>query len=87
MLGVLATLKVQSGKEREFEQAFLEMREAVIKNEPGNKLYDIFRDPKNPGTYIVMEEYVDKEAQDAHGKSDHFKAGGAKVGACLSCGA
>ena len=34
-------------------------------------------------TYIVMEQYIDQESVDAHGKSDHFRAAGAKLAECL----
>lgn len=30
-----------------------------------------------------MEQYIDQESVDAHGKSDHFRAAGAKLAECL----
>jgi len=32
----------------------------------------------------VLEQYVDQAALDAHGKTDYFKAIGAKMGGCMA---
>ncbi|MEP0728286.1 MAG: antibiotic biosynthesis monooxygenase, partial [Parasphingorhabdus sp.] len=34
--------------------------------------------------YKVLERYVDQEALDAHGKSDHFRASGPKLAPCMA---
>ena len=83
-VGIVATLKVQSGKGGEFEQVFAGLAAQVRANEPGNKLYQIFKSRKDADTYIVMEIYQDQAALDAHGKSDHFKAAGPKLGPTLA---
>ena len=38
-IGVVATIKIQAGKNAEFEAVAKEMMAAVRANEPGNKLY------------------------------------------------
>lgn len=78
-IGVIATLKVQPGKGGEFEQVFRDLAAQVRANEPGNKLYQVFKSRKDADTYIVMEIYADQAALEAHGKSDHFKAAGPKI--------
>ena len=78
-IGVIATLKVQGGKGQEFEKVFGELAGQVRANEPGNKLYQVFKSRKDADTYIVMEIYADQAALEAHGKSDHFRAAGPKI--------
>jgi|SRR5690606_2705412 quinol monooxygenase YgiN len=83
VIGIVATLKIQAGKEAEFEQVFGELRNQVKANEKGCLQYDFFKSKSEPSTYIVMEQYATQADLDAHGKSDHFRAAGAKFGALL----
>src|SRR5579872_6442776 len=82
-IGVIATLKVQDGKGADFEAVFRDLAGQVRANEPGNKLYQVFKSRKDANTYVVMEIYEDQAALEAHGKSDHFKAAGPKLGPTL----
>jgi quinol monooxygenase YgiN len=82
--GVVATLKIQDGKEAEFEDIFRGLMGEVRAHEPGNHLYRVFRSRKDKGTYVVMEIYQDDDAMKAHGKSDHFRAASPKIGATLA---
>ncbi|MCP5433214.1 MAG: antibiotic biosynthesis monooxygenase [Alphaproteobacteria bacterium] len=84
MIGIVAKLKVKPGSEAAFEAAFQELAAAVRKNEPGCKLYDLFRKAGEAGTYYVQEQYTDKASADAHMKSDHFRAAGAKLAPTLA---
>ena len=83
-IGVIATLRVQEGKTAEFEAVFGDLAGQVHANEPGNKLYQVFKSRKEANTYVVMEIYADQSALDTHGKSDHFKAAGPKLGPTLA---
>jgi quinol monooxygenase YgiN len=83
-VGVIATLKVQEGKEKDFEAIFRDMAKAVRANEPGNKLYQVCKSRKEPNTYVVMEIYENDDALKAHGTSDHFKTIGAGLGPTLA---
>lgn len=83
-VGVIATLKAQEGKEAEFEAAMGELGRAVRANEPGNKLYTLFKSRKDAGSYIVLEIYDSEDALKAHSKSDHYRSVGRKVGATLA---
>ncbi len=83
MRGIIATIRIKPGTDADFEKVFLELRAAVHANEPGNEYYDIFKSDEE-NTYVIMEKYVDAAAQEAHGKSDHFRTLGAKMGPFLA---
>ncbi|MEE3294803.1 MAG: putative quinol monooxygenase [Pseudomonadota bacterium] len=83
MVCVLATLKVKEEKISEFEEIFIELTGQVRSNEEGNIFYQIAKDREQENTYVVLEHYNNQDSVDAHGKSDHFRAAGAKIGACL----
>ena len=82
MLGIVATLKVKPGMEREFEAVAKELAAKVNANEPGCRLYALHRreDTGDAPTYVFMERYVDQAAVEAHRATDYFKALGRKMG-------
>lgn len=82
-IGIIATLRVQPGKEAEFESVFAELAPAVAANEPGNSYYRLFRS-EEAGVYKVLECYDDGAAVEAHRASEHFRTLGAKLGPCLA---
>lgn len=82
-IGVIAILRVQSGKEAEFESIFTELVAAVHANEAGNSYYRLFR-TDDKGVYKVLECYDDQAALDAHRASDHFRTIGARLGPCMA---
>jgi quinol monooxygenase YgiN len=84
MIGVIATMKIQDGKNAEFEQAFTDLAAQVKANEPGNFAYQLCRSRTDPQTYKVLELYASQEALTAHGQADYFKAAGPKLGAVLA---
>src|SRR3546814_14749325 len=81
-IGVIATLRVQPGKEEAFEAVFAELAAAVRANETGNSYYRLFRTIE-ASVYKVMECYDDAAAVEAHRASGHFRDLGAKLGPCL----
>ena len=83
-IGVIATLKVQPGKGEELEAVFRELAAQVRADEPGNRLYQLCKPRKEADAYVVMEMYDNQAAIEAHGKSEHFRAAGPKIGACLA---
>jgi quinol monooxygenase YgiN len=83
-IGIIARLTIQPGKNAEFESIFVELQAAVAANEPGNNFYALHKSRTDENQYIVLEQYVDQAAIDAHGASDHFKTIGAKMGSCLA---
>ena len=82
-IGIIATLKIQAGKGAEFEAIFAELEAAVSAKEPGNNFYACHRTDDDT-VYVVMEQYKDQAAVDAHGASDHFKSIGAKLGGVMA---
>ncbi|MGA9720897.1 MAG: putative quinol monooxygenase [Candidatus Binatus sp.] len=81
---VIAKLKVQPGKEAEFEAACKEMIATVRTSEPGTLAYILHKNLKDPTEFIYYEVYQDAAALEAHGKTDHMKAFGGKIGALLA---
>ncbi|MDP4765742.1 MAG: antibiotic biosynthesis monooxygenase, partial [Pseudomonadales bacterium] len=83
-IGVVAKLAVKPGKNAEFETIFGELQAAVAANEPGNNYYGLHRSRSDAQAYIVLEQYADQAALEAHGASAHFKEIGARMGSCLA---
>lgn len=83
-IGLIARLTIQEGKNEEFESIFKELMAAVAAHEPGNNFYALHRSSESDTSYIVMEQYVDQEALDAHGKTEEFKSIATKLGGCMA---
>ncbi|MBL6937290.1 MAG: antibiotic biosynthesis monooxygenase [Alphaproteobacteria bacterium] len=83
-VGVLATIKIKEGTNEAFEAVAKELMAAVHANEPGNKVYQFCKSKSDPTTYVVMEIYADQAAFEAHGKTDHFRAIGPKMGPSMA---
>lgn len=83
MIGVIATLKVQDGKQAEFEAIFADLSAQVRANEPGNQAYQLCKSRTDATIYKVLELYADEAALKAHGASDYFKAAGPRLAAVL----
>ncbi len=79
MIGIVATIKVKPGMEKEFEAVAKELVAKVNSSEPGCKLYALHHG-EAPQTYVFMERYADQAAVDAHRVTDHFKSLGRKMG-------
>jgi quinol monooxygenase YgiN len=84
MIGVVATIRIQPDKAADFEAVFRTLTAAVRANEPGNIAYQLCKVKGSDDTYKVLELYADADALKAHGASDHFKAAGPGIGACLA---
>ena len=83
MIGIIATLKVQEGKNAELEAVFHDLAAKVKASEPGALVYDLFKCRSEPNTYKVMEAYRDQAAFEHHASTDYFKAGFPRLKACL----
>jgi quinol monooxygenase YgiN len=84
MIGIVATLKVQDGKNADFEAVFLELAGKVRANESGNLLYQLTKSRTDATVYKVLELYKDQDALAAHGGTDYFKDLGRKMGAFMA---
>jgi quinol monooxygenase YgiN len=81
---VIAKLKVKPGSEAAFEAAGKEMIGTVKTAEPGTLTYILHKNTKDPSEFIYYEVYQDQAAFDSHGKTDHMKAFGGKIGTLLA---
>ncbi len=68
---VIARYRARSGEEHRVEEALRKMVEPT-RAEPGNLDYQVFRDPSQPGVFVLFERYADESAFDAHRASPHF---------------
>jgi quinol monooxygenase YgiN len=84
MIGVVAELTVNEGQQAEFEKVASELVAAVNANEPGCKLYRLFKVRDASTEYVFMEQYQDQAAVDAHRASEHFKRLGRAMGPFLN---
>jgi quinol monooxygenase YgiN len=73
MITVIATLKVQLGKEKEFEEAARPLLEHVRQHEPGTREYVFMRATGDPTSFAFYEVYDDEAAFAAHGSSEPMK--------------
>ena len=83
-IGIVATMKIQDGKNAEFEAFFTELAKQVRANEPGNIAYQLTKSRKDPQEYKVLELYTDQDAVTVHGQTDYFKAAGPKFAGVLA---
>ncbi len=84
MIGVVAKLKIQDGKQGEFEQVAKDLMAQVKANEPGCLTYQLYKTKGSDTEYVFMEQYASADALKAHGQTAYFKAAGPKLGAVLA---
>lgn len=84
MIGVVAKLKIQDGKQDEFEQVAKDLMAKVKANEPGCLTYQLYKARGASTDYIFMEQYASADALKSHGQTEYFKAAGPKLGAVLA---
>jgi quinol monooxygenase YgiN len=84
MIGVVAELTVNEGQQADFEKVASELVAAVNANEPGCKLYRLFKVRDASTEYVFMEQYLDQAAIDTHRASEHFKRLGRAMGPFLN---
>ena len=84
MLGAVAELTIQDGKQADFEKVALELEAAVAANEPGCLYYKLFKVQGQSTQYVFMEAYQDSAAVEAHRASEHFKRLGRAMGPFLN---
>jgi quinol monooxygenase YgiN len=67
-------LKPREDKEEPFERLLKELVRNVRQHEPGTTLFQLVRSQSAPRTYLVIEQYADKDALAAHSKTEYLKA-------------
>ena len=61
MIGIIATMKIKEGTNKDFEEVASRLQSAVTENEPGVVYYHWYKG-QDDTTYVVLERY---ESQDA----------------------
>ncbi|WP_328471168.1 antibiotic biosynthesis monooxygenase [Actinoplanes sp. NBC_00393] len=69
---VSATWTAEPGQEAVVLDA-VEKLTPLSRAEPGNRFYQAYQDPAEPGVFRLFEIYDDEDAYAAHGASEHFK--------------
>lgn len=69
---VSATWTAQPGSEEVVRDA-IENLTPASREEPGNRFYQAYQDPAEPGIFRLFEIYDDEDAYAAHGASEHFQ--------------
>lgn len=72
MIGMIVGLTIAPGSGDAFERAFAVQAAAVRANEPGNRLYELFRSQTVPDSYTLVEIYEDEAVLAAHRASPHM---------------
>jgi len=70
MIARLKIIRTKEGMESEYERLFNELDAHVKANEPNSLSHELYRSPKNPRDYIVVEKYTDQSAADLHTESE-----------------
>jgi quinol monooxygenase YgiN len=69
---VCATWTAQPGKDDVVLDAITKLT-PPSREEPGNRCYQAYQDPAEPGVFRLFEIYDDEAAYAAHGASAHFE--------------
>lgn len=72
---VVATWVAEAGEE-DAVAAAIERLVGPSRAEPGNLLYLVHRDPRDPRLFFFYEQYRDEASYQAHGVSEHFQRDG-----------
>jgi quinol monooxygenase YgiN len=57
----------------QIEPIFRELIEATHKNDKGCIEYRLYKDPKEEGAFVFIEEWESQEALNSHAASEHYK--------------
>ena len=71
VINVIVTLQVRSGMEARAEGLLRELETETTENDPGCLRYQWYR-AEQPGTYYLLERWIDQAAIDAHFKAGHM---------------
>lgn len=66
MITMVIRIKIQEGKQADFEAAAVEQVKRVRQREPGTILYTLVRSQSDPTEYYFLEAYRDEAALNEH---------------------
>jgi quinol monooxygenase YgiN/catechol 2,3-dioxygenase-like lactoylglutathione lyase family enzyme len=78
-----ATLRAKPGQEQRLESLFETLIARVSDNEPGCTIFQYVRNPDEPRSYLVIEQYEDQAALDFHRATDHLSEFIAQMPECV----
>jgi quinol monooxygenase YgiN len=81
-LALLVRFTVKASDAEKAEAAFGRARPLTLK-EPGCRAYELNRDPRNPGGFVVYEQWRSIADLDEHFKKDYFARVKAEIGALI----
>jgi autoinducer 2-degrading protein len=67
---LLFIMKIHEDKVDQFLKIMKEITEHAVR-EPGNLVFELRRDPREPNTFLAFHSYVDKDAFDVHYNADY----------------
>jgi quinol monooxygenase YgiN len=70
---LVVRMNVKEGLEEEAAATARELA-AATRTEPGCEAYVPCRDPENPRSILIYEQYRDQAAFEEHGASEHFQS-------------
>jgi quinol monooxygenase YgiN len=73
MIVFTATLKAKPGKEKDLEDALVQMV-SEVQNEEGALIYILHRVKNTPGQFTFYEKYINQAAWQFHDSTPHMKA-------------
>lgn len=73
MIDIVVAQRIKPGFEAQAEALFREVEAATLANDKGCLRYEWYR-AEEPGTYILVERWSDRDAIQAHFKSAHMSA-------------
>ena len=71
MVTILARYVAAEGNEEKLAEGLRDYVPMVL-TEPGCIAFDVFRGIDNPRLFVLVEQYTDRAAVDAHIAADHF---------------
>ena len=66
-----------------YESTFRELREKVLRLEPGVSFYELCRVPDQPNHYRLVEAYADDATQEEHLDTDYYREAREIIDTCL----
>ena len=73
MIVLVAKYNCLPGKGDEVQTYLVQMKSLVEEHEKGCVLYYANRSQDNPDTFLLYEQYLDKNALENHSKTQHFQ--------------